>query len=218
MKNISFLLLLLSLSLTCNAVVVHSNSEKINTCSTTENVGYKVMKLVAPHLEYYITGVHENGKSKYYLSLEYDRANETSDSKIVRYPNVKSVPNGKLLIRVSNETVIEKESAYNQTKEYSTDPSIQSVTQEIDGALVTNTSQSKQLHRYTAFYQFELTSEDLDLISKGIKKIRLQSDPVLEISFGKDKMGKKIGKLFEEAQKNLKIAIEKESKEFDEGF
>lgn len=163
-------------------------------------------------------GVHENGKTKYYLSLEYDRANETSDTKTTRYANAKSIPNGKLLIRVADNTIIEKESVYNKTKEYSSDPSIQSITQEVDGALITNTSQAKQLHHYTAHYKFELSLDDVELISKGIKKIRLQSDPVLELSFRKDKIGKTIGKLFAEAQKKLIISIEENAKEFEDGF
>ena len=181
MKKVSILLFVLLLS----SMLARAKMFYSNTCEVTSgNVGkaaYSMCGGKAPHLKYYVGGDVYKGLNRYILVLEFDQASLS--------PVTKSVPKGKLLIRTKDGTVIKKDAAYNETKDYVSKTVQKSTTSVEWGDVVTRTTPSQELHHYTAYYQFLFTPEEFKKMSEGILKIRLEADPIFEKEFKKQYFG-----------------------------
>jgi len=164
-----------------------------------------------PHLSMRVVGISENGTIGYFLHLEYRRPRGGVIFEDGGYDPTYSIPNATLLIRTADGNVIKKTSAYNETKDYVKTTQEKSVSEVVNGKLVTRTIPSQETHNYTAMYAFAMTPEEFKQISKGVLKIKLEANPIFEKTYKKDNIGKKIWKLFKEI-------VGRVPKSFDENF
>lgn len=208
-KYIVIFLFFINTFLFAKADLIISQPESV-TFGDIGKAMYSMFDGVAPHLEYNVGGTDYNGKEIYVLMLEFDRG---SDS-----PATYSVPNATLLIRTSDETVIKKQSDFNETLDHVATTKSKSVTEVKNGKVITTNTPSENLHHYTAYYQFIFTPQEFEQLSKGIIKIRLQAEPNFEKSFNKDKMGKKIWKQYKDVKAKVQRNIIKKKRGFDDGF
>lgn len=199
-KFFSILVFLICSIVSCNAELIISGIEYAWRGGNIFTQGVN-----NPHLRLWVGGDNVGGEPIYVLIVEYDRAQESDETF--------SIPNASLLIKTSDNEIIKKTSAYNETKDYVTTVKEQSVTEVVNGKLVTNTIPAHDLHHYTAYYQFLMTKSDFEKISKGIIKIRLQSDPIFEKTYKKDKIGKRIWNQFRSIYSKVK-----KPRSFDDGF